>query len=152
MFAELPLVEIAISTSPARPSDSTWRAKTPSTPKSFAIAVSSEVSVVRAMAGIDGRGLSTVSVLTNSVARCWASAALPPLPQISSLPPARREAMSDLGGRDDVVEALGRDRAHGLGGRAQVRPGGLAMVLGHSASWSTSEAMIAAAAARSGTT
>ena len=54
MFAEFPLVEIAMSTSPARPSDSTWRAKTPSMPKSFAIAVSSDVSVVRAIAGIDG--------------------------------------------------------------------------------------------------
>ena len=60
-------------------------------PKSFAIAVSSEVSVVRAMAGIDGRGLSMVRVLTNSVARCWASAALPPLPQMRSLPPLRSE-------------------------------------------------------------
>ena len=99
-------MEIAISTSPRRPSDSTWRANIPSTPKSFAIAVSSEVSVVSAIAGIDGRGLSTVSVLTNSVARCCASAALPPLPQISSLPPARRDAVRIAGGGDDVLEAL----------------------------------------------
>ena len=44
--------------------------------------------MVSAIAGIDGRRLSIVNVLTNSVARCWASAALPPLPQIRSLPPA----------------------------------------------------------------
>ena len=64
----------------------------PSAPKSFAIAVRSDVSVVSAIAGIDGRTLSVVRVLTNSVARCWASAALPPLPQIRSLPPARSDA------------------------------------------------------------
>ena len=62
-------------------------------PKSFAMAVMSDESVVRAIAGIDGRGLSIVRVLTNSVARCWASAALPPFPQIRSLPPERSDAI-----------------------------------------------------------
>ena len=43
------------ATSPCLPSDSTWRSNIPSAPKSFAIAVRSDVSVVSAIAGIDGR-------------------------------------------------------------------------------------------------
>jgi len=46
-----------------------------------------------AIARIAGRGWSSVNVLTNSVARCCASAALPPFPQISSVPPPRNEAV-----------------------------------------------------------
>ena len=153
-FGEFPLVEIAISTSPARPSDSTCRAKTPSTPKSFAIAVSSDESVVSAIAGIEGRGLSIVSVLTNSVARCWASAALPPFPQISSLPPVRSEAIRISAAAGDVVEALRPDPPYRLRGDAEVVPRGRAeVVLGHAvASRPMSAAMISAAAARSATT
>jgi hypothetical protein len=93
MLAELPLVEMPSRTSPRLPNASTWRAKMPSTPKSFPIAVRSDVSVVSAIARIAGRGWSSVKVLTNSVARCCASAALPPLPQISSVPSARNDAV-----------------------------------------------------------
>ena len=119
-FAELPLVEIAIRTSPCRPSDSTWRSNIPSVPKSFAIAVRSDVSVVSAIAGIDGRTLSVVSVLTNSVARCWASAALPPLPQIRILPPRAERRHQDRGRGDDVVQARLLDEPDRVGGRAEV--------------------------------
>ena len=76
--------------------------------------------MVSAIAGIDGRGLSIVSVLTNSVARCWASAALPPLPQIRSLPPRAQRCHQDRGGRDDVVQALLLDAPDGVRGRAEV--------------------------------
>ena len=76
-----------------------------STPKSFAIAVSSEVSVVSAIARIAGRGWSRVSVLTNSVARCCASAALPPLPQISNVPPARNDSIRMSAAATMSVEA-----------------------------------------------
>src|SRR5205807_836607 len=55
-FSELPLVEIATSASPGRPSASSCREKTPSPPKSFVIAVSSDVSVVIARAAIEGLG------------------------------------------------------------------------------------------------
>ena len=89
-LGELPLVLMPSSTSPARPSAWTWRAKTPSKPQSLAKAVRNEVSVVNAMAGSPGRSKSFVSRLTNSAAMCWQSAALPPLPQMSSLPPARK--------------------------------------------------------------
>ena len=50
-FGELPLVEWMISRSPGFASASTCRAKTCSKPKSFAAAVSSDVSVVSATAG-----------------------------------------------------------------------------------------------------
>ena len=45
------------------------------------------------MAGSPGRSKSLVSRLTNSAAMCWQSAALPPLPQMSSLPPARKASV-----------------------------------------------------------
>ena len=48
------------------------------------------MSVVSASAGRAGRTNPAVSRLVNSAARCWQSAALPPLPQSISLPPARR--------------------------------------------------------------
>jgi hypothetical protein len=47
------------------------------------MAVSAEVSVVRAMAASGVR--SSMKRPTNSAAMCWASAALPPLPMIKSL-------------------------------------------------------------------
>src|SRR5712692_1147676 len=81
-----PLVERASNRSPRPTSASTWRAKTCSNPKSLLAAVSTEVLVVSAMAGMAGR--SSRKRTTNSAARCWASAALPPLPNSTSLPPA----------------------------------------------------------------
>jgi hypothetical protein len=51
-----------------------------------------DVSVVRAIAGSGGR--SNMKRLTNSAAICWASAALPPFPQIMSLrSPVKAEAI-----------------------------------------------------------
>jgi len=52
------------------------------------MAVSTDESVVTATAGSGGR--SSSKRLTNSAARCWASAADPPLPQKKSLPPRAR--------------------------------------------------------------
>ena len=49
-----------------------------------------EVSTVSAIAGRPGR--SYMKRLTNSPAQCWASAALPPLPQSISLRPPVRAA------------------------------------------------------------
>jgi hypothetical protein len=49
-----------------------------------------EVSVVRARAASGGRSMR--KRLTNSAARCWASAALPPLPKNRTLRPAVRAA------------------------------------------------------------
>src|SRR5688572_22628499 len=51
--------------------------------------VSVEVSVVSATAASGGRSRS--KRLTSSAAKCWASAAEPPLPQASALPPAFRD-------------------------------------------------------------
>src|SRR5579864_1870250 len=45
------------------------------------------------MAGSPGRSNSRVSRFTNSAARCWQSAALPPFPQSSTLPPPRNAAV-----------------------------------------------------------
>ena len=92
-FSEFPLVEIpiehvALATERLDLARRTRRSK----PKSFATAVSSEVSVVSAIAAIASRRRSSVSVLTNSVARCCASPALPPLPQSRILPPPRRDS------------------------------------------------------------
>jgi len=47
--------------------------------------VRTELSVVSAIEAIPGR--SAVIRLTNSAARCWASAALPPFPKNNALPP-----------------------------------------------------------------
>src|SRR5687767_8493329 len=57
---------------------------------SLPTAVMTEGSVVRAMAARAGR--SRRKRPTSSPARCWASAAEPPLPKVSTLPPARRLA------------------------------------------------------------
>ncbi len=79
MFFDLPLVEIAISISFLFASDSSCLAKTMSYPRSLPIAVSIEVLVVRASAEKDF--LFFLNLTTNSAAKCWLSAALPPLPQ-----------------------------------------------------------------------
>ena len=50
-FTELPLVDMAIATSPARPSARNCRSNSSSNEESFPIEVSIEVSVVSAMAG-----------------------------------------------------------------------------------------------------
>jgi len=83
-------VEIPIATSPARPNASIWRANTRAKSESLAMLVRMEVSVVRASAASAGR--STAKRLTNSAARCCASAALPPLPKNRRVPPDLRAA------------------------------------------------------------
>ena len=78
-FILLPEVVIATHTSPLLPTASICLEKIYSNPKSFPIAVIAEVSVVKA---IDGNALLFFLNLTvNSVAKCCASAALPPLPK-----------------------------------------------------------------------
>jgi len=57
----------------------------------LAVAVIAELSVVSAIAG--SGGWSNIRREMNSPAMCWASAALPPLPAISSLLPARMLAV-----------------------------------------------------------
>ena len=73
-----PLVLWSTSRSPGRQCASTCREKTWSKPRSLPAASRSEVSVVRATAARARRFLAYRT--TNSVARCCASAALPPLP------------------------------------------------------------------------
>ena len=75
-FSLFPDVEMPIAMSPLEQSASICREKRLSNPKSFPIAVSADVSVVREMAGIARR--SFLNLTTNSVAMCWASPALPP--------------------------------------------------------------------------
>jgi len=87
-FCELPDVEMPMSTSPERPYASTQRAKTFSNPMSFPPAVMMEGSTVNAIAGIAARFTELRNLTTNSAARCWLSAALPPFPQNITLPPA----------------------------------------------------------------
>ena len=82
-FLLFPLVLMPISASPGLPNPSNCRANMPSNPSSLVNAVKNEVSVVSAMAGMAGRTKSCVKRLINSAARCCASAALPPLPQIA---------------------------------------------------------------------
>ena len=57
MFGLLPEVEMAMTTSPGRPSASIWRAKIRSKPKSLPAAVSVDVSVVSAIAAIGARSV-----------------------------------------------------------------------------------------------
>lgn len=78
MFGLLPEVVMPIKTSPGLPNASTCREKIRLKPKSFAAAVIVDVSVVNAIAAMAGRLIS--KRIVSSVARCWASAALPPLP------------------------------------------------------------------------
>src|SRR5581483_6019847 len=91
ILGELPLVEIASATSPLRPSACNWRAKMKSNERSLLIAVSREVSVVKANAGKAAR--SRPILKANSAAMCCASAAEPPLPKSNSLLPARMASM-----------------------------------------------------------
>src|SRR5207237_1145738 len=81
-FGARPLVLIPINTSPARPSAWTCRANTSSYPTSFDHAVSTAVSAPSAIAGSPGRS-AHLNRPTSSPAKCCASAALPPLPQIN---------------------------------------------------------------------
>jgi hypothetical protein len=55
--------------------------------KSFPIEVITEESVVRAKAGKPGRVILRENAFTNSAAKCWESAALPPFPQSRTLFP-----------------------------------------------------------------
>src|SRR5688572_5439980 len=86
-LGEVPLVECTTSRSPALTRASTCREKMCSNPRSLPAAVSSDVSVVSAIAGIARRFFMYRT--TYSVAMCCASAALPPLPQKYSVPPRR---------------------------------------------------------------
>src|SRR5262245_49450968 len=63
----------------------------PSKSKSLVYAVRNDESVVRASAARAGRTKSADSRQVNSVAKCWQSAALPPFPHKSSLPPLWKE-------------------------------------------------------------
>ena len=85
-FKEFPLVDIPIKTSPSSPIPWTWRENIESKSVSFAQAVRKDESVVRA---IDGMGLRSWELIPpiSSVAKCWASAALPPFPHQRILPP-----------------------------------------------------------------
>jgi len=86
---ERPDVVIPNSTSPLRPRPASGRAKTSSKPKSFPAAVKAAGSSVSANAGQESRATLPRRRISNSVARCWESAADPPLPQNISLFPAR---------------------------------------------------------------
>ena len=99
-----PLVLWRTRRSPGRQSASTWRAKTWSNPRSFPAARRSEVSVVRATAASARRVRAYRT--TNSVARCWASAALPPFPAKKSVPPPR--SVRQVGLRDDLAPGPAR--------------------------------------------
>ena len=93
MLGDAPLVLMPSSTSAGLPSACTWRAKMSSNLKSLTKPVRNELSVVSASAGRAGLTKPAVSRLVNSAARCWQSAALPPLPHSSSLPPARMQSV-----------------------------------------------------------
>ena len=82
MFSLFPDVEIPIATSPVLPIASIWREKTLLKPRSLPVAVRTEVSVESDRAGI--AFLFSENLTTSSVARCWASAALPPFPKKSN--------------------------------------------------------------------
>jgi hypothetical protein len=56
--------------------------------KSFPIEVMTDESVVRAKAGNPGRVILRENAFTNSAAKCWESAALPPFPQRRTLFPS----------------------------------------------------------------
>src|SRR5579875_2817485 len=89
-LGERPEVVMAKSTSPLRPSPRSGRAKISSYPKSLPSAVSVEGSSASESAGHEGRATRERKRTKSSAARCWASAAEPPLPQKSNLPPARK--------------------------------------------------------------
>ena len=85
ILEEFPLVLMPMATSPSLPRALSCLAKISLKAMSLETLVIMEVSVVRAMAGSGGR--SMIYRLTNSAARCWASAALPPFPKKKSLFP-----------------------------------------------------------------
>ncbi len=88
ILGEFPLVVMPMATSPSFPRALSCLAKISLKARSFETLVRIEVSVVRAIAGRGGR--SMIYRLTNSAARCWASAALPPFPKKKSLFPASK--------------------------------------------------------------
>ena len=98
-FGLLPLVESATRTSPGATSDSTCRSKMRSNPKSLPAAVRTEEFVVRASAARLGRSLCSRTV--SSAAKCCASAALPPLPKKTTLPP-RARASAERSAKDSM--------------------------------------------------
>ena len=77
-FSESPLVLSPKATSPSFPSAFICLENTQEKSESFDILVITDVSVVNAIAGRGG--LSSIKRFINSAAICWASAALPPLP------------------------------------------------------------------------
>src|SRR5579859_3023152 len=86
---ELPLVDSPTAMSFRPPNAASWRANTTSTPMSLHSAVTTEVSLASPNAG---SGRACPPGLRNSVASCWASVALPPLPNANSRPPAANRA------------------------------------------------------------
>src|SRR6185437_14925703 len=105
-FSLRPEVEIATATSPLRPSASICRENTWAKPRSLPAAVRAVPSAVSAMAAMAARSRAYRTV--SSVARCWASDALPPLPKNSSLPPpatlsTHTFAAAANGSRKDVI-------------------------------------------------
>ena len=86
-FAELPLVDMPISPSPARACAITWRTNTCSKPTSLPTAVIIAMSATRLIAASAGR--PAVIGCTNSTATCDASQLEPPLPIENSRPPRR---------------------------------------------------------------
>ncbi len=67
------------------------------------IAVKIDVSVVKAIAAKPGRSRSKRP--TNSAAKCWQSAAEPPLPHARILPPSVRQSMAC-----SIAAAIGSER------------------------------------------
>ena len=78
-FLLLPEVVIPIATSSLSPKASICLENIKSNPKSFPIAVKADVSVASDIAGIALRSFENLTV--SSVAKCWASEALPPFPK-----------------------------------------------------------------------
>ena len=88
-LAELPLVDSPTAMSFRPPNAASCRANTTSTPTSLHSAVTTEVSLASPNAGSGGAVLPSMGPgFRNSVASCWASVALPPLPKANSRPPA----------------------------------------------------------------
>src|SRR5580693_7117167 len=86
---ELPLVDNPTAMSFRLPKAASWRANTTSTPMSLHSAVTTDVSLASPNAG---KGRASPPGLRNKVASCWASVALPPLPNANSRPPAANRA------------------------------------------------------------
>ena len=82
-FLLLPEVVIPIAISSFSPKASICLENTKSNPRSFPIAVMADVSVANEIAGIAFRFFENLTV--SSVAKCWASEALPPFPKKKNL-------------------------------------------------------------------